>query len=690
MRWAALLGFVTLACAPLALGQTWPTYGGDAGGTRFSGAAEITPANVGELRRAWVFHTGDLTRRSHEVMAHTKFEATPILVDDRLVFCSPFNEVIALDPATGRQLWRYDPQVSVERDPGNMYVCRGVTFWRDASAAADAPCRDRIFMGTVDSRLIALDAQTGALCAGFGENGQVHIDPGTELLWDGEFQISSAPVVARDVLIVGSSISDNARVAAPHGTVRAFDPRSGRPLWTWDAVPRNARDPAAASWGEGWREAGHANVWAPMSVDDARGLVFLPTTSPSPDFFGGLRPGDNHYANSVVALHAETGALAWSFQTTHHDVWDYDIPAQPTLTTLTIDGQRRDVVVQTTKQGFLFVLDRDTGQPVFRVEERPVPQSGAPGEALSPTQPFPADLPPIAPSQVSANDAWGFTPWDRGACRRIMAGARNDGIFTPPSTQGTLIYPFTGGGSNWGGVAVSPSGVVYANTSNALHLVTLVPSDQVDALRERWPDREISRQRGAPFGMMREVVLSPLGVPCNRPPWGSLYAVDLNTHRIAWRATLGTTEALAPLGITLNTGTPTLGGPLATRGGLVFVGATIDPYLRAFDARSGRGVWAGRLPAAGYATPMSYQWRGRQYIVIAAGGHGELDLPPGDAIVAFALPAQGEARRSLWDRTIDQPGGRFKAGLGALIVALIGITVWFMSWRRRRKAKASG
>jgi len=654
----------------------WPEYGGDAGGRRYSDAALVTPANVDELRQQWLYRTGDASSRPAALMRRVKFETTPILVADKLVLCSSFNEVIALDPATGAEAWRYDPKVAIDRRPANRFNCRGVAQWRDPEAPADASCALRVVSATTDARLIALDARTGRSCAGFGKGGQIEIDAG-ELLWPGEFQVSSAPVVVGDVVIVGSSIADNARVSAPSGRVRAFDARSGTPRWSWEPlVPQ----PGTTT--------GAANVWAPMSVDAQRGLVFLPTSSPSPDFYGGLRPGANEHANSVVALHASDGTLAWAFQIVKHDVWDYDVPAQPTLATLTIAGRPRDVVVQATKQGFVFVLDRDTGAPVFPVEERAVPQGGVPGEMLSPTQTFPSDMPALVPSTLRAENAHGYTSWDRGACHERIASLRSEGLYTPPSVQGTILFPMTGGGVNWGGVAVDPRGVVFVNTTRAAHVVRLIPRADFAATKAANPGKEVSPQSGAPFAMIRETLLSPIGTPCNPPPWGTIAALDLNQRKILWEAPLGTTEDLFPLGIALATGTPNFGGPVATAGGLVFIGATMDRYLRAFDAASGVELWRGRLPASAMATPMTYVWHGRQYVVVAAGGHGEVGTETSDAVVAFALPVLGESTRTVWDRTIDQPGGRAALRIGAIIAGVVALVALLRRWRRRRGRRA--
>ncbi|MBR0937046.1 pyrroloquinoline quinone-dependent dehydrogenase [Bradyrhizobium jicamae] len=663
---------VLLLCASSAMASehsAWEFWGGDRGGQRFSELTQITPDNVGNLVRAWTFHTGDLAARAPEVMKRTKFETTPLLVEDSLIFCSPFNEVIALDPGSGAQKWRYDPKISTAQRPANRFVCRGVAYWVDDRAAEGTACRSRIFTGTNDARLIALDAKTGKPCADFGSGGEVRIDPGTRLEWPGEFQITSAPVTGHGVVVVGSSISDNRRVDAPGGAVRAYDARTGQPRWSFDPL---VRDGVAA---------GGGNVWAPMSVDEARGLVFLPTTSPSPDFWGGKRPGNNEHANSVVALRIETGELAWAFQTVHHDVWDYDLPAQPTLARIDTGDGMRDVVIQPTKQAFVFVLDRDTGKPVWPVEERAVPQDGAEGEVLSPTQPFPTHVPPLMPQRITADDVVGGL--DRSACEKLLGASRNEGLFTPPSTQGTVIYPMTGGGVNWGSAAFDPvNQILYANTSHAIHIVKLIPREEARGFSSP-PGHDFGPQAGTPFAMSRWLATSPLGMLCHKPPWGEMVAVDLKAGRILWHSSVGTTEDLAPLGIALHTGTPLVNGVAITAGGLVFTGA-VDAYLRAFDAKSGRELWQGRLPVPGVANPMTYLWKGEQYVAIGAGGHSEAGTSIGDSVVAFRLARPGEGP-SLWSRTIDRPGGRFlvkavEAGLA--LVALVALVA--VLWRRRR------
>lgn len=613
--------------APAGLGDGWSRYGGDDGGNRYSAAADITPENVGTLEIAWTHQSGALDGRD-DVRNRSAFQATPILVEDALLFCTQFSEVISVDPGTGRENWRYDPQVPTDGRPGNMFTCRGVSHWADEDAAQNATCGARLFMGTVDARLIALDARTGKPCADFGEGGATRIEPSLSLRWPGEFQITSAPAVIGNVVVTGTSISDNLRTDAPLGTVHAFDARTGTPLWTYNPIPEDSGT------------VGHANVWSTMSVDAQRGLIFLPTSTASPDYYGGDRPGNNENANSVVALNAQSGEVAWAYQIVHHDVWDYDLPAQPGLYQIWRDGTAHDVVVQVTKMGLVFVLDRDTGEPFLPIEERAVPQNAAPGEVLSPTQPFPTDTPPVIPSRLDPDKAFGVTLWDKLICERKLKALRQDGLYTPPTVEGSLAYPFAGGGANWGSAAFDPArNLMVINMNNAAQAVFLHPqANDREEVSEIGHEAEFAPMEGAPYGMSRELITSPLGLPCSPPPWGVIAGVDLGSGDIIWRRPFGTTRDLAPGGIALQLGTPSFGGPITTAGGVTFIAAAMDNYLRAFDTETGEEVWKGRLPAGGQATPMTYTWEGRQYVVIAAGGHGRAGTTLGDHLVAFALP----------------------------------------------------
>lgn len=619
----------------------WPTYGNDPGGSRYAGVTELTPDNVADLAVAWTYRTGDLGEGypSRERMA---FEATPILLDRTLYLSTPYGHVHALDAVTGERRWHFDARVPNDRRYSEN-TSRGVSAWRDPAVATDAPCATRIFLGTLDARLLALDAADGTPCRAFGEAGSVDLNAGTRPRDAGDYLVSSPPVIWRNLVITGSAIGDNRAVDVELGIVRAFDARTGALVWRWDPIPRTADNPVYREWTkDAARLTGAANAWSVMSLDPERGLLFVPVGSASPDFYGGERPGDNRHANSLVALHAADGRVAWARQLVHHDVWDYDLPAQPVLMPLRRGGKEVPAVVQATKMGMLFVFHRETGEPLFDIDERPVPQGGVAGEALSPTQPF-SSLPSLAPgAPLTGDDAWGFTFWDRGRCRDQLERYRSEGIYTPPSLEGTILWPGYAGGSNWGSVAADPvRQLVIGNANRLPFVVKLLQPDTLAAELESgdFDDWEFARQSGTPYGMRRQLIASPLGVPCTAPPWSTLSAVDLRTGQLAWQVPLGTTEDLAPWPFDDIEGSPSIGGAIVTAGGLVFIGAAADDYLRAFDVTDGRELWRGRLPAGGQATPMTYRLDGRQFVVIAAGGHGGAGTTRGDHVVAFALPA---------------------------------------------------
>lgn len=618
----------------------WQWYGGDAGGARHSMQAQITPANVARLEIAWTYRTGELgvgLVRADKL----SFEATPILIDETLYLSTPTNIVIALDAATGRHRWRYDPKIPRHLLYSEV-ASRGVSWWSDEEAKTTRACSQRIFVGTLDARLIALDARTGQPCADFGVNGSIDLAAGARPTERGQYQITSPPAVYRDLIIVGSAIGDNRGVELERGVVRAFDARTGVQRWSWDPIPSPA-EAAARGWTEeAARLTGGANAWSMLSIDAGRGLVFVPTGSASPDFFGGARPGMNNYANALVALRAETGKLVWYRQLVHHDLWDYDLAAQPMLIDIEREGKAIPAVVQATKTGMLFVFDRETGEPVFEIVERPVPKSDVPGELSSPTQPFPATPTLVSHAAITPQDAWGLTVIDRARCRELIGKYRSEGLFTPPSLQGTIMSPSAVGGVNWGSLAFdSERQLILAAVNHVPMVATLVPREQFEpsAKSGRYADSEFSLQAGTPYGLRRELLASPLGLPCTAPPWGSLAAVDLRRNAIRWQVVLGSTRDRTPWFVPSRTiGMPNMGGPIVTAGGLVFVAAATDNYLRAFDIETGRELWRGRLPAGGQATPMSYESGGRQFVVIAAGGHGGLGTQRGDYVIAFALP----------------------------------------------------
>jgi quinoprotein glucose dehydrogenase len=613
---------LTCAIGVAAAGQDWPTYGGDAGGTRYSTLKQITRENVSGLKVAWTYHTGALQPET-TLNQKAAFEATPILIDGTLYLSTPFNQVIALDPASGAEKWKFDPQVDRSHSYSEV-SSRGVAAWTDSKASANAPCKLRIFEGSIDARLLALDGKTGKLCADFGKGGQVELWRGVGYGPDfrGDYQVTSAPTVVGDLVITGSSIGDNVTVDMPRGVVRAYDARTGALRWTWDPIPWANKQQV---------RTGAANAWSTFAADAARDLVFIPTGSASPDYYGGARPGDNKWANSVVALKASTGAFVWGFQVAHHDLWDYDVASQPAL----IEYHGRPAVAVTTKIGNLFVLDRMTGKPLHTVEERAVPKSDIAGEDAAPSQPVPA-WSAMVPQKLTAADAWGPTPEAQKWCREKIESLRNDGLFTPPSYRGTIAFPGNVGGVNWGSAAWDPvRNILLANTNRVAAVARLIPREDLqDALEHpnemAWGG-EFARQRGTPYAMHRDWLVSPSGLPCNAPPWGALVAFDLNTGKLRWEAPVGRFAPGAPAG------SIGLGGPMATAGGLIFTAAALDPDLHAIDADSGKEVWTAELPASAQSTPMTYEWRGKQYVVICAGGHGKLKSKMGDAVVAFAL-----------------------------------------------------
>ena len=624
----------------------WPSYGQDIGGSRFSPLTQINPDNVQHLEVAWTYRTGDVADDREKFRATSAFEATPILVDGVMYVATPFNRVIALDPANGQKKWAFDPQIPIDQPYANQLTSRGVSFWRDRDNP-DEPSAHRIFIGTNDARLIAIHADSGQRCVDFGTNGEIDLstDAG-ERRFVGEYQVTSPPAIAGDTVVVGSAVADNMRIDAPSGVVRGYDARSGELKWAWDLAPPEgpANDELVSNAGYA---LGTPNVWAVMSVDEERDLVFVPTGNPSPDYYGGLRNGSDYYGSSVVALRGSTGEVVWHFQTVHHDLWDFDVPAQPTLSHVVRDGEQIPVVIQGTKMGFVFVLHRETGEPIFEVEERPVPQSNVPGEQTSPTQPFPVKPPPLVGVKLTPDDAWGPAGLNAEESRQKIAGLYFDGIYTPPRVnEPTLMYPGNAGGTNWGGVAVDPNRqIVVANVLDMAWVVTLIPADELEQARKDNPGVEIGTQRGTPYGMKREMLMSSLELPCSAPPWGTLAAVDLSSGDIKWQEPLGTVRDLAPVPIPIKYGTPNLGGPMVTESGLVFIGAAMDNYIRVFDIDTGAEIWKRRLPAGGQATPMTYRLSENdpQTVVIAAGGHGRMGSTLGDYVVAFQLRSKSTA-----------------------------------------------
>ena len=583
----------------------WRTYGNDPGHQRFSTLTQITPANVTQLTKAWEFDTKVRGR---------KWQNTPVVIDGTMYITLQDGGVVALEPETGKELWRFEKQVRGRS-------VRSVSYWPgDAQAAA------RLIYGAGD-QLIALDPKTGNVIDSFGNHGVVDVHPGRRPAREGGFgsgfQLSSPPAIYKNLAILGGSLAEGA-VTGPSGDPQAFDVKTGKLAWRFHAVPEPG-DRNAGTWGEGWKDRGGPAIWGLMTVDTERGLVFIPTGNPGGSFYGGDRPGDNLYAVSVVALDANTGAYKWHFQTTRHDLFDSDLSAAPALIEVVRNGTRIPAVAQVTKMGgMLFILDRLTGKPIFGVEDRKVPASQVPGEKASPTQPFPIKPAPWARLGMAKADLTTVTPESNAFCTAWWDREQmyNDGPYTPYAFKGmSVVFSGTIGGGNWGGVAFNPQlGLIFVNTSNLATIGRMVPDPGGEGYRNEfaytrfWDNNKY---------------------PCQQPPWGELVAINANTGDVAWKIPFGIYPELVAKGIP-PTGTPNLGGPIATATGLVFIGASLDRRLHAFDIESGRELWSGDLPQSGKATPMTYEAGGRQYVVIAAGGGGFFGA--GDAIVAFALP----------------------------------------------------
>jgi len=624
--WWVLLGIVLLGLDCVAHAQSvpeagWPNYGNDPGGARYSTAAQINRDNVAQLKVAWTYRTGALDVQT-DLNHKAAFENTPILVDGKLFVSTPYDHVVALDPASGRKIWEFDPKLDLTHGYSEV-TSRGVSAWRDTAAKPGAACALRIFIGTLDARLIALDGRNGAMCVDFGAQGQIDLTRDVELRDVGDYQVTSATSIAGDLVVVGSSIGDNRAVDIERGIVRAFDVRTGKMRWSWDPIP----------WAKDTKpRTGAGNAWSTISVDAERNLVFVPTGSASPDYFGGIRKGENKWANSVVALKASTGEFVWGFQVVHHDLWDYDVASQPTLF---LWKDKTPAIAITTKMGRVFVLNRLNGIPLIPVEERPVPKSDIPGDEAWPTQPSGIST---IPEGLKPSDAFGTNEEDRKWCEDRIKASRSEGIFTPPSLQGTIVYPGNAGGVNWSSSAFDPQRhLLIMNTNHLAMWVKLIEREKLakayDERKENRMEGEFARQTGAPYGMYREPFLSPSAqLPCTPPPWGTVEAVDLFSGKKMWDVPLGSYSK------DQQSGTINFGGPIVTAGGVVFAAAAMDNFIRAFDSETGREIWKFELPASAQATPMSHSIGGKQYLVVAAGGHGKLGTKQGDYVVAFSLP----------------------------------------------------
>jgi len=611
---------VFLLLASVSFGQEWPSYGGDPGGMKYSALDEIHRTNVAELELAWEYDTGDWSDGKGDWPYRSAFEATPLVVDGVMYVTTPFHRLIALEPESGRELWSFDSKVDKSARI-NLFTSRGASYWRDGDGA-------RVFMGNQDGYLFSIDAETGELDRAFGDDGR--LDLGADVMQaEGRYGLTSPVGVCGDVLVAGGWVTDS-RTQGPSGDVRGIDARTGRTLWRFHTVPRPGEFGHETWEGDSWKLRGGTNMWSIPAVDEENGMVFLPLTSPSIDFYGGDRKGANLFGNSLVALDCKSGERRWHFQTIHHDLWDWDLPAQPNLVEVMRDDAPVAAVALVTKTGFVFLFDRLTGEPLFEIEERPVPKSPVAGEESWPTQPHPAAPPPFARQSMTRADVTDVTPESRAECLEMIADAVVEGpLFRPIQEKLTVMFPGTNGGPNWGGAAFDPeTDTLYVNSMDVGAFMRMIETGGDPA----W------RTRGTKWGRFWD----SNQYPCQKPPWGHLTAIDLNSGTFRWRAVLGEYDELTERGVP-KTGAANLGGSVVTAGGLVFIAATNDSRFRAFDKETGEVLWETRLPASGHASPMTYRGKnGRQYVAIASGGGNKYNKTYLAKLMVYALPAEKE------------------------------------------------
>ncbi|MEZ2576691.1 glucose/quinate/shikimate family membrane-bound PQQ-dependent dehydrogenase [Buttiauxella ferragutiae] len=621
----------------------WPAYGRNQEGQRYSPLKQINDKNVGQLKEAWTFQTGDVKRPTDP--GEITNEVTPIKVRDTLYLCTAHQQLFALDAATGKQKWKFDPRL--DTNPSFQHVtCRGVSYHEatadNASADAVSDCPRRIILPVNDGRLFAINADNGQLCESFANKGILNLQTNMPVTTPGMYEPTSPPIITDKVIVIAGAVTDNYSTREPSGVIRGFDVNSGKLLWAFDP---GAKDPNTIPGDEHHFSLNSPNSWAPAAYDAKLDLVYLPMGVTTPDIWGGNRtPEQERFASSIVALNATTGKLVWSYQTVHHDLWDMDMPSQPTLADITVKGETVPVIYAPAKTGNIFVLDRRDGKLVVPAPEKPVPQGAAKGDYVTPTQPF-SDLSFRPKKDLSGADMWGATLYDQMVCRIIFHNLRYEGIFTPPSEQGTLVFPGNLGMFEWGGISVDPNRQVAIANPMALPFVSKLmprgPGNPIEPPKDAkgsGSESGIQPQYGVPFGVTLNPFLSPFGLPCKQPAWGYISAVDLKTNEVVWKKRIGTVRDSSPLPLPFKMGMPMLGGPISTAGNVLFIGATADNYLRAYNMSNGEKLWEARLPAGGQATPMTYEVNGKQYVVISAGGHGSFGTKMGDYIVAYALP----------------------------------------------------
>ncbi len=590
---------------------------------------------MSNLKEAWRFQTGDI--RGPDDVGETTYEVTPLKIDNTLYLCTPHNHAIALDATTGKEKWNFDPKAGLNSDRQHQ-TCRGVTYYRDAAAAADAPCAQRIYLPTSDARLIALDAANGQICRSFADNGELHLEQGMKHHPAGYYYSTSPPVIVDNKIIIGGAVNDNYSTTEQSGVIRAFDVNTGALIWNWDSG--NPGETAPLPPGQTYT-TNSPNSWSVFSADPALGLVYIPLGNKVPDQLGmGRSESVEKYSSSIVALDIKTGAVRWVRQTVHHDLWDMDVPAQPALIDLTgKDGATVPALVAPTKQGDIYVLDRRTGEPILPVREVPAPGDPIPEDKTAPTQPMSALS--FNPPPLRERDMWGMTLFDQLACRIEFHQYRYEGRYTPPSLTGTIVYPGNFGTFNWGSIAVDPERQVMFGMPTYLAFISkLVPRAEVPPKGQvKGSEQGLNRNEGAPYAVILKPFLGPLQVPCQAPPWGYVAGADLRSGQIAYKHKNGTVYDMTPLPLPFKLGVPGIGGPIITRGGVAFLAAAVDDYFRAYDLTSGRQLWEARLPAGGQATPMTYTGTdNKQYVLLVAGGHGSIGTKAGDYIIAYRLP----------------------------------------------------
>jgi len=614
----------------------WHQYGRTPYGQRYSPLDQINTGNVGQLTEVWRYRTGDV--KLPEDVGETTYQVTPLKIGDTLYVCTPHNWAIAIDAATGEEKWKYDARSGLNPDRQHQ-TCRGVTYWKDEAVSAGSPCAERVYLPTSDARLIALDAANGDICASFAENGELHLEAGMRYTPAGYYYSTSPPVAVDGKLIIGGAVNDNYSTSEQSGVIRAFDIRTGELIWNWDSGNPDVTTPLPE--GE-FYTTNSPNSWSVFSYDEALGLVYIPLGNQVPDQLGmGRSEAVETYSSSIVALDIATGQVRWVRQTVHHDLWDMDVPAQPVLLDITRqDGTVVPAVVGPTKQGDVYVLDRRTGEPIIPVTEMPAPTGAIPEDFTAPTQPVSGLT--FTPPALTEKDMWGITLFDQLACRIKFRQLRYEGRYTPPSVEGTLVYPGNFGVFNWGSVAVDPERQIMFGMPTYLAFTSrLVPRSEIPAKveGEKGSEQGLNRNEGAPYGVYMGPFVSALGIPCQSPPWGYVAAADLRTGETAYKLRNGTVYDMTPLPLPFKVGVPGIGGPIVTKGGVAFLGAAVDDYFRAYDVMTGKQLWQARLPAGGQSTPMTYLAEdGRQFVVMVAGGHGSVGTRPGDYIIAYALP----------------------------------------------------